>query len=267
MPSSLNATILALVPKFPDALKISQFRPIACLNTDYKVISRLLVRRLKLCLPDLILPCQTAFVKDRLLLENTVLARELINGYHKNKETKKITIKVDIAKAFDTLSWEFLFATLEGMCLPRQFVAWIKACVCSTRFMVGYNSTVNDYFKGKRGLRQGDPLSPYLFVIAINFLSLLLIKAAEEQKLKFQARCKSTKIAHLSFSDDLLIFIDRSIESMQHALTVLHEFELQSGLKVSMEKTSFFASGLDEHELQIIQATTGMKMGSLLLYT
>lgn len=104
LPASANATILSLVPKFPGATRISDFRPISCLNTVYKVISRLLVRRLKPILPHLILPCQTAFVKDCLLLENTTLAGELINGYHRNKGAKKITIKVDIAKAFDTLS-------------------------------------------------------------------------------------------------------------------------------------------------------------------
>ena len=104
LPSATNATILTLVPKFPGESKLTEFRPISCLNTIYKVISRLLVKKLKPILPALILPSQTAFVQGRLLLENIVLASELINGYHKNNGTKKITIKVDIAKAFDTLS-------------------------------------------------------------------------------------------------------------------------------------------------------------------
>lgn len=258
LPSSLNATILSLVPKFSGASQITQFRPIYCLNTLYKVISRILVKRLKLCLPYLILPCQTVFVKDRLLVENTVLASELINGYHKNKKPKKITIKVDIAKAFDTLLWEFMFATLDALQIPDQFVAWLKACICTTSFMVGYNGTVNGYFKGSRGLRQGDPLSPYLFVIAMNYLSHLLNRAAVENKLKYHSQCKSTKLTYLSFADDLLIFIDGSLESVQQVLSVLREFELRSGLKVSMEKSSFFAFGLEDQELQTIQASTGM---------
>lgn len=88
MPYSANATILSLIPKFPGASKLTEFRPISCLNTIYKVISRLMVKRLKPILPSLILPCQTAFVQGRLLLENTVLSSELINGYHKNKGKK-----------------------------------------------------------------------------------------------------------------------------------------------------------------------------------
>lgn len=85
LPKTANSTILSLVPKFPGATRISEYRPISCLNTIYKVISRLLVRRLKPILQELILPNQTAFVEGRLLVENTVLASELVNGYHKNR--------------------------------------------------------------------------------------------------------------------------------------------------------------------------------------
>ncbi|WZZ05910.1 hypothetical protein YC2023_091831 [Brassica napus] len=263
LPASANATILSLVPKYPGASKLSEFRPISCLNTVYKVISRLLVRRLKPILPHLILPSQTAFVKGRLLLENTTLASELINGYHRNKGTKKITIKVDIAKAFDTISWEFLFSCLNGLGFPSLFLSWLRACICTTSFMVGYNGMVNGYFKGTRGLRQGDPLSPYLFVIAMNCLSHMLNKAAADHKLKFHAKCEKVKLTHLSFADDLLIFIDGSVETVQQVLQVLREFENRSGLAVSLQKTSFFASGLEQTEIDTIQATTGMLCGSL----
>lgn len=263
LPAATNSTILSLVPKFPGATKITDFRPISCLNTVYKVISRLLVARLKPILQDVILPCQTAFVKDRLLVENTVLASELVHGYHKNKGMKRITIKVDIAKAFDTLSWEFLFSCLESMNIPCHFLALLKACICKTSFMVGYNGTVNGYFKGRRGLRQGDPPSPYLFVIAMNCLSSMLKRAAAQEGLLYYPNCEKIKLTHLAFADDLLIFIDGSLNSVQHVLKVLHEFEQRYGLKVSMQKTSFYASGLTDMEIDTIQASTGMVCGTL----
>lgn len=263
LPATANATILTLVPKFTGATKIKEFRPIACLNTIYKLISRLLVRRIKPILQQLILPSHTAFIKGRLIVENSVLASELVNGYHKNKGSKRITIKVDIAKAFDTLSWDFLLACLEGMNMPAQFLKRLKARICTPSFMLGYNGTVNGYFKGKRGLRQGDPLSPYLFVIAMNCLSHMLNKVAEQNRLGFHAKCSKTKLTHLSFADDLLIFTDESIESVQCVLQVLHDFEVRSGLAVSMQKTSFFCSGLSEEEVGTIQASTGMVRGSL----
>lgn len=180
LPASTIATILSLVPKHPGASLITEYRPISCLNTLYKVISRLLVKRLKPMLPSLIVPNQTAFVKGRLLVENTSLAGELVQGYHKNTGTKRVTIKVDIAKAFDTLSWTFLFSCLRSLSVPEQFLSWLRACICTPNYTVSYNGFVNGYFKGTRGLRHGDPLSPYLFVIAMNALSLMLNKAAQE---------------------------------------------------------------------------------------
>lgn len=225
LPKATNSTILSLVPKFPDASMIAEYRPIACLNTIYKVISRLLVHRLKPILSGLILPNQTAFVEGRLLLENTVLASELVNGYHKTKGARRITIKVDIEKAFDTLSWDFLFAALRSFNLPPPLLNLLRACVCTTNFTVGYNGVVNGYFKGKRGLRQGDPLSPYLFVIAMNCLSLMLDQEARTGRLSYHHNCRKTKLTHLCFADDLLVFIDGSLDSVQRVLQILHEFE------------------------------------------
>lgn len=95
------------------------------------------------------------------------------------------------------------------------------------------------------------------------YLSLMLNKAAEECKIKYYPKCSGIKLTHLSFADDLLIFIDGSISSVQYVLQVLREFELRSGLAVSFQKTSFFASGLSEEETSVIQASTGMNQGSL----
>lgn len=263
LPTAANSTILSLVPKFPGATSITDYRPIACLNTIYKTISRILVKRLKPILSSLIVPNQTAFVKGRLLVENTVLASELINGYHKRSGHKRITLKVDIAKAFDTLSWDFLFNCLLGMHLPERFIGLLQACVCTTSFTLGYNGAVHGFFKGRRGLRQGDPLSPYLFVIALNNLSLMLSNAARDLKIKYHHRCEAAKLTHLCFADDLLIFMDGSIESLQAVLQVLREFELRSGLAISIQKSSFFSSGLTDDECNLIRFTTGLPQGSL----
>ncbi|CAA7040466.1 unnamed protein product [Microthlaspi erraticum] len=263
MPTSTNSTILTLVPKFPGASKISDFKPISCLNTLYKVVSKLLVSRLKPLLPSLILPNQTAFIKDRLLVENTVLAGEIVNGYHKSKGPKRITIKVDIAKAFDSVSWDFLFNCLEGLDIPPQFLHWLKSCIRTPSFTVGYNGMVHGYFKGKRGLRQGDPLSPYMFVIAMNCLSIMLNNAAEEGKFGYHHKCEASKLTHLYFTDDLLIFVEGSLESVQNVLQILQEFHLRSGLAVSVQKSSFFASGISHQESDLIKFSTGMPEGTL----
>lgn len=259
LPSATNATILSLVPKSA----VSDFRSISCCNTIYKVISKLLVHRLKPMLPDLILPNQTAFVQGRLLIENTVLASEIVHGYHRNKGPQRLVLKVDIAKSFDTINWDFILNCLSGIGVPYLFIRWLKACICTPSFSVGYNGTVHGYFKNKRGLRQRDPLSPYLFVIAMNCLSLLLDKAAEEGKFDYHHRCVQSKLTHLCFADDLLIFTEGSLSSVQGVLEVLRSFEARSGLALSITKTNFFTSGVPASEISHISRETGLTHASL----
>lgn len=249
LPSSASATILTLVPKTPGAALISDYRPISCCNTTYKAISKILFKRLKTILHEVILPNQTAFIKERLLIENTLLASEIVQGYHREGGPKRITIKVDIAKAFETIRWEFILQCLRGLNFPAHFIHWIEACICTTSFSVGYNGAIHGYFKGRRGLRQGDPLSPYLFVLAMNCLSLSLNKAAQQGSLKYHSKCSKTGLTHLCFADDLLIFCDGTVESVNCILDVLRDFQSRSGLAISMEKTSIFTTGLKPHEI------------------
>ncbi|KAL0740389.1 hypothetical protein Bca4012_081902 [Brassica carinata] len=263
LPSSANATILTLVPKKPGASAITDYRPISCCNTTYKAISKILVKRLKAILPDVILPNQTAFVQGRLLIENTLLASEIVQGYHRERGPKRITIKVDIAKAFDTIRWEFIFQCMRGLKLPELFIRWVQACVCTTSFSVGFNGSLHGYFKGRRGLRQGDPLSPYLFVLAMNCLSLSLNKATQLGQINYHPKCARTGLTHLCFADDLLIFCDGSVESVNCILQILQDFENRSGLGISLQKTYIFSAGLKPHEVENIKQATGLTSGTL----
>lgn len=221
------------------------------------------MKRLKVILPVVILPNQTAFVQGRLLIENTLLASEIVQGYHKNGGPKRITLKVDIAKAFDTIRWEFIFQCLRSLHIPETFLRWLEACICTTSFSVAFNGTTHGYFKGKRGLRQGDPLSPYLFVLSMNCLSLALNRAAVEGRFNYHPKCKKTRLTHLCFADDLLIFSDGSLNSITNILEVLKDFENRSGLAVNIEKTSLFSAGLKPHELELIKQATNLSIGSL----
>ena len=149
------------------------------------------------------------------------------------------------------------------MSLPSQLIHWVHACVTSPSFMIGFNGTVQGFFKSNRGLRQGDPLSPYLFVIAMNCLSLLLDKAAEEGKFGYHYACRDTKLTHLCFADDLLIFCDGSLQSVKNVLEVLESFKQLSGLSVSISKTCFFSSGVHQPEIDQIVSHCGLAKGNL----
>ncbi|KAL0656696.1 hypothetical protein Bca4012_077280 [Brassica carinata] len=244
IPSGLNSTSFILIPKRPGAENIQDFRPISCLNTLYKVISRILDDRLKNVLPDLVLSNQTGFIKNRLLLENVLLASEVVNGYHKQNRSPRIKLKIDISKAFDYVLWDFLLATLNVMQFPPNFVSCVRACITTPSFSLSINGITDGYFKGKIGLRQGDPISLLLFAVVMNVLSYMLNRGAEDGNFGFHPGCKGVKLTHLAFADDLLIFLDGTETSLAEVFTVLSQFKKFSGLEVNMAKTSMFSSGL-----------------------
>lgn len=210
MPKATNSTILTLIPKFPGVTIIKDYRPISCCNTTYKVISKILVAKLKLLLPPIILPNQTTFIKGRLIIEKCMLASKLVLRYHKNLGPRKLTLKVDIDKAFDSLIWDFLTNCLTALNLPETYIRWIQECFTSPAYSVGINGMLHGYFKGTRGIRQGDPLSPYLFGLAMNILSQNLNDAAQNGTFQYHPKCEQSGLIHLCFADDLLFFSDGS---------------------------------------------------------
>ncbi|PKI77742.1 hypothetical protein CRG98_001866 [Punica granatum] len=121
----------------------------------------------------------------RKISDNVLLAHKLVRNYHRQGITPRCAIKIDLMKAFDSLNWDFLLNSLEAMGFPLGFLRWIKGCITSPYFSVAINGTLAGYFAGKRGLRQGDPLSPYLFVIAMEVFSNLSDSAVEEGRVRF----------------------------------------------------------------------------------
>ena len=219
-----NSTILTLVPKKTNASKISDFRPIACCNSVYKVESKLLANRLKYVLPRLISNAQPAFIPGRLLVENFLLAIELVKGYNWKAISKRCMLKVDLRKAFDTLNWSFILNTPEAMDFPPGFRKLIEQCITTTRFSVAINGELCGYFKGTKGLRQGDPLSPYLFVLALEVFSQMLRAKFSDGSIGYHPKASSPSVTHLDFADDIMIFFmernspwKRSQEHLSHS--------------------------------------------------
>ena len=145
MPTGVNATILSLIPKTTTAQTMKDYRPIACCNLLYKVISKVLANRLKIIFPAAVEANQCAFITERLLLENVLLASELVTGYHKTTNKEKCAIKFDISKAFDTVKWSFITSVLRAMGLPPQFIQWIRLCISTAAFSVAVNGSLEGF--------------------------------------------------------------------------------------------------------------------------
>ena len=263
LPEGINSAILALIPKKDEAIYMRDYRPISCCNVIYKVISKILASRLKRFLPSFISPNQSAFVKDRLLMENVLLASELVKSYHKPSVSARCAVKIDISKAFDSVQWPFLLSVLEAMNLPEKFILWIKKCIELASFSVQINGELAGYFNSKRGLRQGCSLSPFLYVICMQVLSKLLGKAALERRFGFHPYCKDLTLTHLCFDDDVLVFSDGKKSSIEGILDVFKEFAKLPGLCISLEKSTLFLAGVKEDASADILHQFPFEAGSL----
>lgn len=230
--------------------------PISCLNTLYKVIAKLLTDRLQKLLIQIISPAQSAFLPGRLLAENVLLATEIVHGYNwKNIEPRGM-LKVDLRKAFDSVRWDSIISALRALAVPEKFVNWISQCISTPTFSVSVNGSVGGYFKSNKGLRQGDPLSPYLFVLAMEVFSSLLKTRFEAGYIHYHPKTSELSISHLMFADDVMVFFDGGSSSLHGISEALDYFASWSGLQVNKDKTNLYLAGTDQ-----IEALTNSRYG------
>ncbi|XP_060968340.1 uncharacterized protein LOC115702274 [Cannabis sativa] len=162
MPKELHATMITLIPKIENPTKAVDYRPIACCSTN-----------------------QGALVQGRLIAHNIMILQDILKNYNRKNVSPRCTIKVDISKAYDTVNWDFLEDLLNAYNLLARFIKWIMTCVRATYYSILMNGRVQGNFKGKKGLRQGDPLSPLLFVLIMEFLTRKLQMAAKKSDYRF----------------------------------------------------------------------------------
>lgn len=169
-----------LIPKVPKPHSITQFRPIGLCNTVYKVVTKTLVNKFKVVLPHLISENQSSFIPGRHITDNIIIAQEMIH-IMRNLKGKRgfMVLKIDLKKAYDHFRWSLIRETLEIIGLPENMVKLMMNCISTAQLQVLWNREPTSIIMPSRGIRQGDPLSLYIFVLCLERLSQMINKEVE----------------------------------------------------------------------------------------
>ncbi|CAA7059442.1 unnamed protein product [Microthlaspi erraticum] len=262
LPQDTNDALVVLIPKVASQEKIQQLRPISLCNVLFKIITKTMVGRLKPVMTKLIGPAQSIFIPGRLSIDNIVIVQEAVHSMRSNKGKKGwMLLKLDLEKAYDQIRWDFLEDSLRAAGFDDQWVTWIMQCVSGPSMRLLWNGEKTEPFKPLRGLRQGDPLSPYLFVLCMERLCHLIEREVENKKWKPISLSRGgPKLSHICFADDLILFAEASVAQIRVVRSVLERFCQASGQKVSLDKSKIFFSENVSRELSSeISAESGIQ--------
>jgi hypothetical protein len=254
---SINSTFVALIPKVNKPTVFNDFRPISLCNLCYKIISKIIAKRLRPILSRVLSEEQLGFLKGRQILDAIGTAQECLHSIRARK-LKALILKIDLKKAYDCTSWDFLRLVLHQCGFGLKTTNWIMACVVSTTYATLINGEATNFFKSSKGLRQGCPLSPLLFILVMEGLSLALKKAKSEGQITGIKVSSMIRILHLLFVDDILIMTKASLAEWEKIQSILQVFCRASGLIINTQKSTILHAGVDSGSLQRIVDVLGL---------
>lgn len=244
-PSQLTETNIVLIPKIDSPKSMKDLRPISLCNVLYKIVSKVLANRLRKIIPECISEEQSGFVEGRSILDNALIAIEVVH-YMKCKTRGKVgdvALKIDISKAYDKVDWGFLQGMMSQLGFCETWVDWIMMCVANVSYSVQVNKDQVGPVVPEKGLRQGDPLSPYLYIICAEGLSILIKDAMQRGVLHGVSICQGAPmVSHLLFADDSFLFFRANEGETRAMKDILRIYEEASGQEVNFAKSEVFFS-------------------------
>ena len=231
--------IITLLPKKDkDLISLTNWRPISLLNIDYKIATKAIANRMKKVLNSLIHSSQTGFLKGRYIGENIRTIFEVIENFN-DDNLPGIIFFADFEKAFDSIDHNFIFKCLNYFNFGKSFIDWVKLFYIDAQSCVINNGYTSDFFKIERGVRQGCPLSPYLFILVIE----ILYNAVRKNEHITGISLNGHDVKNTAFADDATFILDGSKTSFVKLLDIINKFTGMSGLKLNSKKSVMFRIG------------------------
>ncbi|KAK4268485.1 hypothetical protein QN277_025138 [Acacia crassicarpa] len=260
--NAINETNVTLIPKVDRPEHVSHFRPIGLCNFSYKIISKLMANRMRPLLDACISQNQSAFIPGRCIQDNIIIAHEVYHYLRRKKDGGKheFVLKLDMSKAYDRVEWNFLEGVLLRFSFCVEWVSLIMKCVKSVSLSICVSGENVSSFTPSRGLRQGDPLSPYLFILVVEVLSLMIRKSQESKLLmgiKLSNGCP--ELTHSFFTDDALLYMNANLSNCVTLFNILSQFCAVSGQVINLDKSSiFFTPNTPDDVMNVVGGILGI---------
>ena len=261
LPLSYTCTNIALIPKVESPSTWSEYRPISLCNNSIKIITKVMNDKLAPFLPDLISGNQSGFVKGKAIADNILLTQELVHFLDVKKGPSNLVLKLDMMKAYEKIEWSFLDYILSKFGFSTTWRMLVMNTLANCHYSYLLNGEACGFLKASRGLRQGDPLSPALFILTSEYLSRGLNSVFNSHPHMYYDTKGGKRITHLAYADDCIIFCKASKSSLQHLKGFLTHYESLSGQRINLNKSQAFPG--KRAVVSVINAAIGIPTATL----
>ncbi|MFS7958360.1 putative RNA-directed DNA polymerase [Helianthus anomalus] len=256
-----SSSFITLIPKSKDPKGLGDYRPINLVGIINKVVSKVLANRLKKVLGSVISVNQSAFLKDRLILDGPLILNEVF-AWLKKRRDKAFLFKIDFAKAYDNVNWNFVLSIMAQLGFPQRWCLWIYGILSSARSAVLVNGSPTFEFGCSKGMRQGDPISPFLFIIVMEAFTSMIRRASRVGALRgIVLPNNGPVLTHLLYADDCVLMGEWARNNVKNVVLLLRCFYLCSGLKINMSKSSIFGIGVENGDVEAMASILKCKVG------
>jgi hypothetical protein len=248
----LNSAYITLIPKKTDADQVKDFRPISLVHSFAKLVTKLLANRLASRLDQMVSPNQSAFIKKRFIQDNFMLVQQTVRYLHYQKQPR-ILLKLDITKAFDSVSWSFLMEILYKMGFGPRWRDLLSGLLTSSSTHILLNGHPWRVRTTQERAPAGDPLSPMLFILVMDVLNWMVTRTAEAGLLRPLSRRPIQHRISL-YADDVALFLRPAAEDISLTLQILQLFGDASGLRTNVQKSSVMPIQCSDDNMAVIQS-------------